>query len=192
MIGGKKKALTSDTEPPNRFCQGAIIPFPESKSWPSAIDKEENVITEGIIDNPPVKSGRGGKLGLISGKAGAPKTAAHHSSRKASKDEQVDGTQIPEREKKSHSSPPPPSQPVKVPTPPPPETEEEKANRRREELKRQLDAKSKAPVKKKRKFGGVIYGGFSEETAYRRIKLVGFIPLGWCLSSNLMPWFKYT
>ncbi|KAI9041217.1 uncharacterized protein KD926_007329 [Aspergillus affinis] len=33
-----------------------------------------------------------------------------------------------------------------------PETEEEKANRKREELKRQLEAKAKAPAKKKRRF----------------------------------------
>lgn len=33
-----------------------------------------------------------------------------------------------------------------------PETEEEKANRKREELKRQLQAQSKAPAKKKRRF----------------------------------------
>lgn len=33
-----------------------------------------------------------------------------------------------------------------------PETEKEKADRRREELKRQLEAKSNAPTKKKRRF----------------------------------------
>lgn len=32
------------------------------------------------------------------------------------------------------------------------ETEEQRADRKREELKRQLEAKSKAPVKKKRRF----------------------------------------
>lgn len=35
---------------------------------------------------------------------------------------------------------------------PAPETETERANRKREELKRQLEAQSKAPTKKKRRF----------------------------------------
>ncbi|RAL00615.1 uncharacterized protein BO80DRAFT_465098 [Aspergillus ibericus CBS 121593] len=56
---------------------------------------------------------------------------------------------------KSHS--PAPEQQPKAPPPPPieqekEETEQEKADRKRDELKRQLDAKSKAPAKKKRKF----------------------------------------
>lgn len=44
------------------------------------------------------------------------------------------------------SSPPPP------PSPPPKETSQERANKKREELKRQLESKSNANVKKKRKF----------------------------------------
>ncbi|PYI01048.1 XLF-domain-containing protein [Aspergillus sclerotiicarbonarius CBS 121057] len=56
---------------------------------------------------------------------------------------------------KSHS--PAPEQQPKAPPPPPTEqekeeTEQEKADRKRDELKRQLDAKSKAPAKKKRRF----------------------------------------
>lgn len=47
------------------------------------------------------------------------------------------------------------SQPQSSPPPPPPphrETSQERANKKREELKRQLDSKSNANVKKKRKF----------------------------------------
>lgn len=44
------------------------------------------------------------------------------------------------------SSPPPP------PSPPPRETSHERANKKREELKRQLESRSNANVKKKRKF----------------------------------------
>jgi hypothetical protein len=66
------------------------------------------------------------------------------------------------RSPSSSPLPPPPSKspspiqrrraPKPEPEPEPELSAEQKANRKREELKRQLDARSKAPVKKKRKF----------------------------------------
>jgi hypothetical protein len=55
---------------------------------------------------------------------------------------------------KREESPLPTPAPDKVPPAPPaePETEDQRANRKREELKRSIEAKSKAPAKKKRRF----------------------------------------
>ncbi|KAH0538983.1 hypothetical protein FGG08_004432 [Glutinoglossum americanum] len=151
-IGGKKNVLTYDAELSNESSQGATIPSPKPKPRPGTIGRKKNVAPDDIAETSPIKSGHSGKLGLIGGKGGAQKTATYPPSRKTDESEQVGVREISNGERKFSPSPPPPPQPVEAPAPPPPETEEEKANRRREELKRQLDAKSKAPVKKKRKF----------------------------------------
>ncbi|GIJ99252.1 hypothetical protein Aspvir_001382 [Aspergillus viridinutans] len=129
VIGGKKK------EPPQQQ-----IPQPSSLS-----PESQGALT------PEPKLKRVGKLGMIGGKA-----------RKTS--------EVPppasSRTRAETTTPPPPAKsesdevsqrgavkrspsPVK---PPPQETEQERADRKREELKRQLEAKSKAPAKKKRRF----------------------------------------
>lgn len=55
---------------------------------------------------------------------------------------------------KKEESPLPTPAAEKVPSAPPaePETEDQRADRKREELKRSLEAKGKAPAKKKRRF----------------------------------------
>ncbi|KAF7162127.1 hypothetical protein CNMCM5623_007572 [Aspergillus felis] len=128
VIGGKKK------EPSQQEVSQSSL-SPESQ--------------EALTSEPKLK--RVGKLGMIGGKA-----------RKTS--------EVPppasSRTRAETRTPPPPaksesdevsqrgavkrsSSPVK---PPPQETEQERADRKREELKRELEAKSKAPAKKKRRF----------------------------------------
>ncbi|KAI9781292.1 MAG: hypothetical protein M1839_006085 [Geoglossum umbratile] len=135
MIKGRKKALTPDVEPAGESSQVASPTKPKPQLGVIGGKKKE-VIPDDTTGPSATKSSHGAKLGLIGGKG------------KAAASEQFDRMQKPKQERKFS---PPPLQPTKVPTPPP-ETEEEKANRRRDELKRQLDAKSKAPAKKKRKF----------------------------------------
>lgn len=125
----------------------------------------------------PKKPRRGGKLGVIGKKADdqVDKNSKHLPSRTSKTSTLVrnDGDEsddlddqpvgkpraskstsrtadLPKKEEPSSSPEPSPKKP-----PPQPEKEEtaaEKANRRPEELKRQLEAKEKAPAKKKRKF----------------------------------------
>lgn len=69
--------------------------------------------------------------------------------------QETDDEEIKREEETRTGSPPKEKKVVKKETPIEPEreeTEEEKADRKREELKRQLEAKSKAPAKKKRRF----------------------------------------
>ncbi|KAJ5601940.1 hypothetical protein N7510_011474 [Penicillium lagena] len=101
------------------------------------------------------------KLGMIGGKAkanapskteSAPEPGAGPSPlKKAAKQE----TPIPRKAAQPKSKEAPSIPPLPSPSAPPtpePETEEEKANRKREELRRQLQEKSEAPAKKKRRF----------------------------------------
>ncbi|PKX98221.1 uncharacterized protein P174DRAFT_381560 [Aspergillus novofumigatus IBT 16806] len=128
VIGGKKK------DPP-----------PQQIPQPSLSPESQEVLT------PEPKQKGAGKLGMIGGKA-----------RKTTEVPPAASTQS----RAETTTPPPPAKsesdevsrrgavrrspsPVK---PPPQETEQERADRKREELKRQLEAKSKAPAKKKRRF----------------------------------------
>jgi hypothetical protein len=153
MIGGKKRATNPDAKLPNEYpSPGVTAPPPPEPNPPlGMIGKKKGVIPEDTTKMSPTRSGRGGKLGLIGGRGKDQMMAAHRSSRKADGNEEVDNPQLTKWEGRPSALPSPPPRPVEA-TPPAPETEEEKANRRRDELKRQLDASSKAPAKKKRKF----------------------------------------
>ncbi|GFF26420.1 hypothetical protein IFM61606_09740 [Aspergillus udagawae] len=128
VIGGKKK------EPPQ-----------QQISQPSLSPESQGALT------PEPKLKRVGKLGMIGGKARKTSEVPPSAS---------------SRTRAETTTPPPPAKsecdevsqrgavkqspsPVK---PSPQETEQERADRKREELKRQLEAKSKAPAKKKRRF----------------------------------------
>ncbi|KAJ5174917.1 uncharacterized protein N7482_000794 [Penicillium canariense] len=162
VIGGKMKKAESGTE---------RAPTP---SEPSLQPKEAPIQTE---DHPPSqatsprKARKPAKLGMIGGKAKAKAAAPTETS----STQQRPTTPLPERKPRPQSpeaipeskkptadqasvkpEPPGSSLPAKTsssaPAPKEEETEAQKADRRREELKRHLEAKSKEPTKKKRRF----------------------------------------
>ncbi|KAJ5808674.1 XLF/Cernunnos protein [Penicillium riverlandense] len=142
VIGGKKK-------------KEAPAPAPAE---PKPAETEARDATPPSTHTKPAKQPR--KLGMIGGKAkvhapskteSTPEHGAVPSPpKKAAKQESPSPQKaaLPKHKEEPPSSPPPHS----APPAPEPETEEEKANRKREELKRQLQAKSQAPAKKKRRF----------------------------------------
>ncbi|RDW57557.1 uncharacterized protein DSM5745_11452 [Aspergillus mulundensis] len=157
VIGGKKKKQptpTPETEPGSEE-NGNL-----SKLQSHSPDSQP----------PPKKKKPLGRIGAIGGLKPKAKPLQDSSSQwptssrtevgspPAKTKEDLDDTED-EAEKKeetrSQPSPPKKKNAMKRETPMEPareETEEEKANRKREELKRQLEAKSKAPAKKKRRF----------------------------------------
>ncbi|KAL2810423.1 XRCC4-like factor-domain-containing protein [Aspergillus granulosus] len=163
VIGGKKK---KEPEPEPE-------PESESISGPQAEAESESQSPEpkAQTQSEPKKKKPLGKLGVIGGaKAKAkPKPSVEpresispvpnlkmDDEEKAGKDGQ---RELPSDREMEHtpSSSTPADRKVKKETPAPAEpereeTEQERADRKREELKRQLEAKSKAPVKKKRRF----------------------------------------
>ncbi|KAJ5988760.1 hypothetical protein N7481_003970 [Penicillium waksmanii] len=150
VIGGKKR---QQVEPRPPSPPQAPTPAPASPV------KDSEPAHETAALPSPAKVKKPSRLGVIGGKSKAkrqetpppePPTLppAHQSPTKPPKREYVS----PERtvkgpSKKEKSADPPVKAPPEVP-----ETEEEKARRRREELKRQMEAQSKAPAKKKRRF----------------------------------------
>ncbi|KAJ5131006.1 XLF/Cernunnos protein [Penicillium bovifimosum] len=135
-IGGKKKQPSPSPEPTS----------PEPQELP-----EERASAP---QSPaPAKTKRPGKLGMIGGKAKA-KTQAPELARDesppppAASPEKPSAPSRPVREK----SPLPKAEKARSATPVEPETEDQRADRKREELKRALEAKGKAPAKKKRRF----------------------------------------
>ncbi|KAL4741283.1 XRCC4-like factor-domain-containing protein [Aspergillus similis] len=150
VIGGKKKQPTPEPEP-------------EPSSEPSQFHSPEP-------HRPPKKKKPLGRISVIGGHRSKQK-ASQNSSSEAPDPSRTESVPPPaemdqgqsntedEAEKKERPASSFPSLPeakkVKLKTPAKPEreeTEEEKADRKREELKRQLEAKSKAPAKKKRRF----------------------------------------
>ncbi|EAW11479.1 uncharacterized protein ACLA_091770 [Aspergillus clavatus NRRL 1] len=105
---------------------------------------------------------RPGKLGMIGGKARKLRDAAPETQTRAEADAQAQARSETPPQAKSESTEDLPvrgtvkksasSSVAPPPEPPREETEHERADRKREELKRQLEAKSKAPAKKKRRF----------------------------------------
>ncbi|KAL4890790.1 XRCC4-like factor-domain-containing protein [Aspergillus ambiguus] len=137
VIGGKKKEAKPAPKSPAR--EPAREPSTEKSPMPAARTK------------------RAGKLGVIGGKT--PKSTSEVVSRqKESPPEQVEEEINIGEAKKTKPEPAKSSYPEKAAQkmqpeePKTEETEQERADRRREELKRQLEAKAKAPAKKKRKF----------------------------------------
>lgn len=101
--------------------------------------KRENAPTPEIESQSSATSKK--KLGIIGGK----KPASGNASQKgyASQEENRGRSREPTMEEEEK---------IKETTPPPRETLQERADKKREMLKKELEAKSKAPVKKKRKF----------------------------------------
>jgi hypothetical protein len=123
-IGGKKKEKTP-------------TPTPEPEFQPT------REVSLSPIPSPKPKS----RLGVIGGKP-------HPKRKEKEQDAETKlsrRTAIPEPSTTEVLAPKTKPQSESV-EPTPEATEEEKANRKRDELKRQLDAKAKAPAKKKRKF----------------------------------------
>ncbi|KAL4763960.1 uncharacterized protein BDW70DRAFT_171971 [Aspergillus foveolatus] len=159
VIGGKKKQSTPEPEPRP---EPESEPEPEPSSKPSRPQSPES--------HPPPKKKPLGRIGVIGGPKSKQKAVQNRSPEapnpsrtesvlpSAETDQRQSNTED-EAEKKERPASRSPSLPeakkVKLKTPAKPEreeTEEEKAYRKREELKRQLEAKSKAPAKKKRRF----------------------------------------
>ncbi|KAL4819231.1 XRCC4-like factor-domain-containing protein [Aspergillus spinulosporus] len=159
IIAGKKK---QPTEPEPRP-QPESEPESEPSSKPSQFHSPEP-------HPPPQKKKPLGRIGVIGGHRSKQKASQNSSSElpnpsrtesvlpPAETDQRQSNTED-EAEKKERPTSRPPSLPeaknAKLKTPAKPEreeTEEEKADRKREELKRQLEAKNKAPAKKKRRF----------------------------------------
>ncbi|EEA21778.1 hypothetical protein TMatcc_008801 [Talaromyces marneffei ATCC 18224] len=170
-----KKETPTETAPKKKGVLGKIGgKKPEPKKVPSSEPADTNDIGQPTSDEddlnqrqapskPQPTLKRGKKLGLIGGGKKKPQAAAPKPEPDET-DEDLDTGPITstQKQKVPSTSPPPPPAVSSSPSPirhrvskaePEPElSAEQKANKKREELKRQLDAKSKAPTKKKRKF----------------------------------------
>ncbi|KAF5859261.1 hypothetical protein ETB97_003115 [Aspergillus alliaceus] len=142
IIGGKKKERQAT------FGESTSLPKVKSPS----VQTEKDRPSPQASPSPEIRTKRAGKLGVIGGKTSKYDvgcTPVHRS------EESSAGLS---EETLKHSSKPtmpplPESREPKLPEQPKrEETDQERADRKREELKRQLEAKSKAPVRKKRKF----------------------------------------
>ncbi|KAJ5095784.1 hypothetical protein NUU61_005140 [Penicillium alfredii] len=174
VIGGKKK----QPPPPSPPAPSASVRAPTSLTSPRppheplkpAADKEAAPPASAM---PPTKTKRPTKLGMIGGKAkpkapeqtetvaAAPEPLSTSSPERVPptrsarlEDDDLDSTGLAARKPLKAESPSRASLVTAKPSviPSAPEPEEAKADRKREELKRQLDVKSKAPAKKKRRF----------------------------------------
>ncbi|KAJ5834711.1 hypothetical protein N7447_000737 [Penicillium robsamsonii] len=167
MIGGKKKQAKEPSPPP------APSPPAQARESPKPQEPSESPEEEQRINKDPLpisvtpapataKAKRSGKLGMIGGKA---KAKASEPAQDRSPPPTPDKVMSPEKAAparpkadrqapKKEESPLPTPAVEKLPSAPPaePETEDQRADRKREELKRSLEAKGKAPVKKKRRF----------------------------------------
>ncbi|PLB33113.1 uncharacterized protein BDW47DRAFT_130224 [Aspergillus candidus] len=111
--------------------------------------------------SPSKTTAQHSKLGVIGGRASrsaeprSPSTHHHHHTPSQSPSPPPPSQTTKSKPKTKPSLSPKknqPQDPPKAEPEPEPETEQEKADRKREELKRQLEMKSKAPTKKKRRF----------------------------------------
>ncbi|KAJ6074544.1 uncharacterized protein N7446_002321 [Penicillium canescens] len=157
---------------------GVIEPAPsplkpkEQPNSPKEEGSDDRVRPTSLAPSPAIaKPNRTGKLGMIGGKAKARQTPLDTTPPATSQ------TVVASPEKTSPAKPKPAQgdnttettarqtmkreeSPLRKPVaekgstnpPPGPETEDQRASRKREELKRQLETKSKAPAKKKRRF----------------------------------------
>ncbi|KAJ5384882.1 DNA double-strand break repair and VJ recombination XRCC4 N-terminal [Penicillium concentricum] len=168
MIGGKKKQAKepSPTSAPSPPAQARECP--ESQEPSESLEEKQRINKDTLpmssTPAPPAaaKAKRSGKLGMIGGKA---KAKASEPARDRSLPPTPDTVMSPEKAapakpkadreaSQKEESPLPIPAAEKVPSAPPAEseTEDQRADRKREELKRSLEAKSKAPAKKKRRF----------------------------------------
>ncbi|OKO90839.1 hypothetical protein PENSUB_13140 [Penicillium subrubescens] len=148
MIGGKKKIPEPEPE-------RAPLPPPE----PTRVQIEDHAQSTA----PATKAKKPTRLGMIGGKAKTkqaplPETPSVQQEEPLPSSPNQKTREKPPAPKHDRVSPKreslEPSLPAKAPSavPAPEETEAQRADRKREELKRQLEAKSKAPAKKKRRF----------------------------------------
>ncbi|KAJ9487411.1 hypothetical protein VN97_g5908 [Penicillium thymicola] len=168
MIGGKKKQAKEPSPLPAPSPPAQTREFPEPEEPSKSPEEEERIDKDqhhptSSTQSPAVKAKRTGKLGMIGGKAKA-KTSelARDKSPLPTSDTLIRSPEktIPAKPKgdrqapKKEESPLPTPAAEKAPSAPPaePETEDQRADRKREELKRSLEAKGKAPAKKKRRF----------------------------------------
>ena len=150
VIGGKKKKEEKEEPSLQAPTSPQDIPKPAESKEPDVSPPQAS----------PAKSKRPTKLGMIGGKAKTKAKAADTAEPPPLQDgspEKLRSEDRPAQDSRAKGSPQPkaspiPPGPVEQVQAPPPETEEERASRRREELKRELEAKSKAPAKKKRRF----------------------------------------
>lgn len=169
------KAAPSETVPKKKGVLGKIGgKKPEPKKEPTLEAADNNDFGEPTSDEddlqqrhapskPQTSPKKGKKLGLIGGGRKKPQVATPQPEYEET-DEDLDAepSKSTQRQKPPSTSPSPPPAISRSQSPVPrrvlkaePEPElsaEQKANKKREELKRQLDAKSKASTKKKRKF----------------------------------------
>ncbi|KAJ5789751.1 uncharacterized protein N7518_006762 [Penicillium psychrosexuale] len=169
MIGGKKKQAKEPSPSPAPSPPAQARDSPKSQGPPESPEQEEKIGRDPSlpISSTPApaatKAKRPGKLGMIGGKAKA--KAAEEARNKWPPPTSDTVIMSPEKATpakpkadrqalKKKESPLPTSAKEKVPPAPPaePETEDQRADRKREELKRSLEAKAKAPAKKKRRF----------------------------------------
>lgn len=161
VIGGKK---SKEKEPP-ALGQARDSPEPQPQEVhksPEEIAKDDPHPTSRDLPGAANKTKRLGKLGMIGGKAKAKakEPVRHDSSPPASETLAKSSDQgspakpqdITDKLPKKEKSPLPALPAVENPPPAEPETDDQRADRRREELKRTLEAQSKAPAKKKRRF----------------------------------------
>ncbi|EMC99520.1 hypothetical protein BAUCODRAFT_29867 [Baudoinia panamericana UAMH 10762] len=147
-IGGRGKP--SVTPEPNATEQAAVASPSRPRSKLGTIGGKNKATSSAAAtpapdipaqQSPPAKSH---KLGIIGGKkANSDSAGSRHDSQQHS---DRDGQPSPPRQPRASER-----RGTKEPTPPR-ETSQERADRKRAELKRQIDERAKAPVKKKRKF----------------------------------------
>ncbi|KAL5361950.1 XRCC4-like factor-domain-containing protein [Aspergillus floccosus] len=143
VIGGKKK----DAQPAP--AQSTSPKSPEGEPMrESSIEKSSLPVT---------RTKRAGKLGVIGGKpskitSGTSPSRKPSPSRRAEEDTEMSGIAKAKPEPPKSLSPKKETRQTQPEELKKEETEQDRADRRREELKRQLEAKAKAPAKKKRKF----------------------------------------
>lgn len=142
VIGGKKKKEAN--------------PAPAQSTSPTSLEDEPRGSSTEKSPLPATRTKRAGKLGVIGGKASKVTTDTVPLRKPSPPRRAEEDTEMSETAKAKPEPAKPPS--VEKETrqtqeePKKEETEQERADRRREELKRQLEAKAKAPAKKKRKF----------------------------------------
>ncbi|CAI7581856.1 unnamed protein product [Penicillium glandicola] len=169
MIGGKKKQTKEPSpspapSPPAQARDSPKSPGPsKSPDEEERIDKDASLPVSSTTAPAAVKTKRPGKLGMIGGKA-KPKTSEPAREKSPlptsetvimSPEKATPANLKADRQAfKKEESPLPTPAAEKVPSAPSaePETEDQRADRKREELKRSLEAKGKAPAKKKRRF----------------------------------------
>ncbi|QQK41391.1 DNA double-strand break repair and VJ recombination XRCC4, N-terminal [Penicillium digitatum] len=167
MIGGKKKQAIEPSPSPSPSPPAQTSDSTESQEPTKSLEEEiisnNHLLPISSTQVPAAKAKRPGKLGMIGGKAKAKASEPARDKSPLPTSETV--AIIPEKAilakpkadvkaTKKGESTLPTSAAKKVPSAPPaePETEDQRADRKREELKRSLEAKGKAPAKKKRRF----------------------------------------